>query len=218
MGRTVLIAILMLAASRSAIGQNGLPSSTAFHWLNSSRDATLIERIRTAFRDELKPDDPEKVKPAVAQEYKWISRVGVFDTSALVLIGERETRSSTYGNYFVAFHYDLKRGEKTLLTSFNKGYVEWKFEKLVRFDSSRAPDIAFTHSRCTECEADYLLSSFRLDSTDAKWKVRTWSEKSTEILIGSDFSAGTEEDSKYDCLFKVSDFNGENPMIWLFGV
>jgi len=33
---------------------------------------------------------PEKVKPVVAQEYKWISRVGVFETSARVLIGERE--------------------------------------------------------------------------------------------------------------------------------
>ena len=111
------------------------PSSTAFHWLNFSKDATLFEHIKTAFADELKPDDPEKVKPVVAQEYKWISRVGVFETSALVLIGERETRTSTYRNYFVAFNYDLKSGEKTSLTSFNKGFIEWKFKKLIRFDS-----------------------------------------------------------------------------------
>jgi hypothetical protein len=70
MGRTVLIAILMLAASHSAIGQNAHPSSTAFHWLNSSKDAALFERIKTTFADELKADDPEKVKPVVAQEYK----------------------------------------------------------------------------------------------------------------------------------------------------
>jgi len=209
MGRTVLIAILILAASHSSIGQNAHPSSTAFHWLLSSKDATLFERVKTAFADELKPDDPEKVKPVVAQEYKWISRVGVFETSALVLIGERETRTSTYGNYFVAFNYDLKSGEKTSLTSFNKGFMEWKFKKLIRFDSSRAPDIVFTHPSCTECEADYLLSSFRLDSTEAKWKVRMWSEKSTEILIGSDYSVGNEEDSKDDCLSKFADFNGD---------
>jgi hypothetical protein len=209
MGRTVLIAILLLATSHSAIGQNALPSSTDFHWLNSSKDATLFERINMAFRDELKPDDPEKVKPVVAQEYKWISRVGVFATSALVLIGERETRTSTYGNYFVAYNYDLKSGEKTTLTPFNKGFRNWKFKKLIRFDSLRTPDIVFTYPSCTGCEADYLLSSFRLDSTDAKWKVRTWSEKSTEILIGSDYSAGTEEDSKYDCLFRFADFNGD---------
>ena len=49
------IAIFMLAVSSSAIGQNAQPSSTAFHWLNSSKDATLFERIKTAFTDELRP-------------------------------------------------------------------------------------------------------------------------------------------------------------------
>jgi hypothetical protein len=210
MGRTVLIAILMLVASRSAVGQNAPPSSAAFHWLNSGKDAALFEHIKTAFSDELKPDDPEKVKPVVAQEYKWISRVGVFETSALVPIGECETRASRYHDYFVAFNYDLKSGEKTSLTSFNEGFTEWKLLKLIRFDSSRTPDIVFTHPSCTECEAEYLLGSFRIDSTDAKWKVRTWSEKGSEILIGSDYSVGTEEDSKYDCLFKFADFNGDS--------
>ena len=209
MSRPVLIAIIVLAASSSAIGQKAQPSSQDFHWLSSSKDATQFERIVTAFTDELKPDDPEKVKPVVAQEYKWVSRVGVFKTSALVLIGERETRTSTYGNYFVAFNYDLKSGEKAPLTSFNKGFMEWKFKKLIRFDSPGTPDIVFTHSSCTECEADYFLSSFRLDSTDGRWKVRTWGEKSTEILIGSDYSGGTAEDSKDDCLFKFADFNGD---------
>jgi hypothetical protein len=209
MGRTVLIAILMLAASSSTLGQNAQPSSIAFHWLSSSKDATLFERVKTAFTDELKPDDPEKVKPVVAQEYKWISRVGVFEASALVLIGERETRTSAYGSYFIAFNYDLKSGEKTSLTPPNRGFMKWKFKKLVRFDSSSAPDIVFTHPSCRECEADYLLSSFRLDSTEAKWKVRIWGEKSTEILIGSDYSVGTEEASKDDCLYKFADLNGD---------
>jgi hypothetical protein len=207
MGRTVLIAILMLA-SHSAIGQDAQPS-TAFHWLNSSNDATLFERIKAAFANELKPDDPEKVKPVVAQRYKWISRVGVFETSALVLIGEREMRTSTYGDYFIAFNYDLKSGEKTLLTPPNRGFMQWKFRRLVRFDASKTPDIVFTHSSCTECEADYLLGSFRLDSTEAKWKVRTWSETRAEILIGSDYSVDDEENSKDDCLFKFADFNGD---------
>ena len=89
MGRTVLIAVLVLAGSHSVIAQSSQPSATAFHWLSSSKDAALFERIKAAFADELKPDNPEKVKPVIAQEYKWISRVGVFETSALVLIGER---------------------------------------------------------------------------------------------------------------------------------
>lgn len=208
MRRTVLIAILMLASS-SAICQNAPASSKAFHWLNSKSDAIQFERVMTAFTDELKPDDPEKVKPVVAEEYKWISRVGIFETSALVLIGERETRTSTYGDYFVAFNYDLKSGAKTPLTSFNNGFTEWKFKKLVRLDSLGTPDIVFTHSSCTECEADYLLSSFRFDSSEAKWKVRTWGKEGREILIGSDYSVGTDEDSKDDCLFRFADFNGD---------
>ena len=88
--------------------------------------------------------------------------------------------------------------------------MEWKFKTLVRFDSSRTPDIVFTYPSCTECEADYLLNSFRFDSTEAKWKVRTWSDKNTGILIGSDYSVGTDEDSRDDCLFKFADFNGDN--------
>ena len=74
--------------------------------LDANKDASVFGRVkRRPSQTELKPDDPEKVKPVVAEEYKWISRVGVFETSALVLIGERETRTSTYGNYFVAFNY-----------------------------------------------------------------------------------------------------------------
>jgi hypothetical protein len=209
MNRPLLLTVIALTACHATAAQDATRSSTTFHWLSSGKDEALLERLKTAFSDELKPDDPEKVKPVVAQEYKWISRVGIFETSALVLIGERETRASRYHDYFVAFNYDLKSGEKTSLTSFNEGFVYWKFEKLIRFDSSRTPDIVFTHPSCTECEADYLLGSFRFDSTDAKWKVRKWSEKSTEILIGSDYSVGTEEDSKYECLFKFADFNGD---------
>jgi len=191
------------------MGQSASHSSPAFHWLDSTKDAALLERIKTAFRDELRPDDPQKVKPYVAEEYKWISRVGVFETSALVLVGERETRTSRHGDYFVAFDYDLKNGEKTSLTSFNHGFDDWTFKRILRFDSSRAPDVLFAYPSCTECEADYLLSSFRFDIRDAKWKVRTWGKEGTEILIGSDYSVGTDEDSKDDCLFKVADFNGD---------
>src|SRR5580704_5328581 len=119
MSRTVLLIVFALTPFLSAAGQDVAPSSPAFRWLDSGKDANLFERIKTAFSEELKPDDPEKVKPVVAQEYKWISRVGVFESSALVLIGEREARTSTYGNYFVAFDYDLENGKKTPLSSFN---------------------------------------------------------------------------------------------------
>lgn len=194
------------AEEQPATAQGVSPTSAAFHWLNAAKDAALYERIKAAFADELKPDDPEKVKPVVAQLYKKISRIGVFETSALVLIAERETATSTYGDYFQVFSYDLKSGKKTPSV---KGYMEWRFKKLVRFDPSKTPDIVFTYLSCTECEADFLLGSFRFDSTDAAWKIRSWANKDDAILIGSDYSVGTDEDSKDECLFKFADFNGD---------
>jgi hypothetical protein len=206
MRRNLLVVVLAMAACQPAAAQRVPPSSTAFHWLNAAKDAALYEGIRVAFADELKPDDPEKVKPVVAELYKKISRIGVFETSALVLIAERETATSTYGDYFQVFSYDLKRCNKTPL---EKGFMKWRFKTLVRFDSSKIPDIVFTYLSCTECEADFLLGSFRFDSTDATWKMRSWGEKDDAILIGSDYSVGTEEDSKDDCLFRFADFNGD---------
>ena len=206
MHRNLVIAVLVLAACRPAAGQNASPVLTTFHWLDAAKDAPLFERIRAAFAEELRPDDPEKVKPVVAELYKKISRIGVFETSALVLIAERETSTSAYGDYFQVFSYDLRSGKKTLS---EKGFMKWRFKKLVRFDSSKIPDIVFTYLSCTECEADFLLGSFRFDSTDATWKIRSWGEKDDAILIGSDYSVGTEQDSKDDCLFKFADFNGD---------
>jgi hypothetical protein len=174
MFRSLLIFTCVFSVSSPAVGQNARPLSAAFHWHTSSNDVAIFERVKTAFAEELKPDDPEKVKPVVAEEYKWISRIGVFQTSALVVIGERETRTSSYGDYFIAFNLDLKSGEKSPITVSPDptGFMQWRFKKLIRFDSSEAPDIAFAYSSCTECEADYLLSSFRLDLADGKWKVR----------------------------------------------
>ena len=206
MRRNLVIAVLVLAACRSAAAQNASPVLTTFHWLDAAKDAPLFEQIRAALAEELRPDDPEKVKPVVAELYKKISRIRVFETSALVLIAERETSTSTYGDYFQVYSYLLKSGKKT---PSEKGFMKWRFKKLVRFDSSKIPDIVFTYPSCTECEADFLLGSFRFDSTDATWKIRSWGEKDDAIVIGSDYSVGTEENSKDDCLFKFADFNGD---------
>jgi len=207
MRRNLVIVVLVIAACRSAAAQNASPVSTTFHWLEAAKDATLFEQIRVAFAEELRPDDLEKVKPVVAELYKRINRIGVFETSALVLIAERETPTSTYGDYFQVFSYDLKSGKKT---PSEKGFMKWRFKKLVRFESSKIPDIVFTYLSCTECEADFLLGSFRFDSTDATWKIRSWGEKDDAILIGSDTVVGSEEgEYNYDCLFKFADFNGD---------
>ena len=207
MRRSLVVIALALAECCSAAAQNSSPPSPTFRWLDVGKDGPLFERIKAAFADELKPDDPEKVKPVVAELYKRISRIGVFETSALVLIAERETPVYTYGDYFQPYNYDLKSGKKV---AFEKGFMKWKFKKLVRLESSKMPDIVFTYLSCTECEADYLLGSFRLDSVNSAWKIRTWGEKDDAIMIGSDTVVGSEEgDYNYDCLFKFSDFNGD---------
>jgi hypothetical protein len=207
MRRNLVGAALALAWCCSAAAQNGSPPSTTFHWLDAGKDGALFERIKSAFADELKPDDPEEVKPVAAQLYKRISRIGVLETSALVLIAERETPAYTYGDYFQVFNFDLSSGKKVVL---EKGFRKWKFKQLVRFESSKMPDIVFTHLSCTECEADYLLGSFHYDPTDGTWKIRSWGEKDDAIMIGSDTVVGSEEgDYNFDCLFKFADFNGD---------
>jgi len=47
--------------------------------------------------------------------------------------------------------------------------MEWKFKELIRFDSSRARDIALL-ILVAECEADLPSQFILLDSTDARWR------------------------------------------------
>lgn len=207
MRRNLLMAILALTACHSATVQGASPSSTTFHWLDPGKDSFLFGQIRAAFANELKPDDPERVKPVLPQLYKKISRIGVFGTSALVLIAERETPTSTYGDYFLAFTYDLNNNKKVPL---DQGFMVWKFRRFVRFEPSSMPDIVFTYLSCTECEAEHLLGSFRFDSANGEWKIRKWTEKDDAIMIGSDTVVGSEEgEYYYDCLFKFADLNGD---------
>jgi len=53
MRRNLVIAVLVLAACRSAAAQNASPVLTTFHWLDAAKDAPLFEQIRAAFAEEL---------------------------------------------------------------------------------------------------------------------------------------------------------------------
>lgn len=206
LGATTLFA---LAASISSATQNTTAASTDFRWLDARKDAALFERIKGAFVDELKPDDPEKVKPVVAELYKRIARIGVFQSSALVIIAERETPTYTYGDYFKPFNYDIDTGKKEPL---DKGFMRWRFRRFAHFSPQETPDIVFTYLSCTECEATYLLASFRFDTGRRLWEIRSWSNKEGDdaIMIGSDTVVGSEEgEYDYQCLFKIADFNGD---------
>jgi hypothetical protein len=210
MYRTLGATILLAATSCiSAAARDTTPTSTDFRWLDPRKDVTLFDQIKDAFADELKPDDPEKVKPVVPQLYKKIARVGVFQSSALVLIAERETSTPTYGDYFQPFNYNINTGKKE---RFEKGFMRWRFRKFAHFSSAKTPDIVFTYLSCTECEATYLLGSFRFDPGRRIWDTRAWSNKQGDdaIMIGSDTVVGSEEgEYDYQCLSKIADFNGD---------
>src|SRR5260370_17157384 len=92
--------LLAIVACISAAAQNTSTASKDFRWLDPRKDATLVDKIKGAFVDELKPDDPKVklVEPQLYKFHKRISRNGVFQPSALVLIAERGELAPTYGN------------------------------------------------------------------------------------------------------------------------
>jgi hypothetical protein len=192
----------------STAAQNPSGAKVSFRWLDRKADAALFGKIQGVFANELKPDDPEAVKPQQAQLYKYVARIGIIGANAIVLIGERDSVSDKTGDYFLAFNLDTASGAKSAVST--NGFRVWKYRALARLESSQVPDIFFTYSSCTECEADYFLASFRFDLTDRVWKVRKWSEKDDEILIGADMSVGVD-DGDYDtgCVYSIADFDGD---------
>src|SRR5260370_17726984 len=205
--------LLAIAACISAAAQDTATASKGFRWLDPRRDAALFDQTKAAFVDELQPDDPKVklVEPQLYKFHKRISCIGVFQSSALVLIAERDELASTYGHgdYFQAFNYDINTGKKE---PFKKGFRDWRFHKFAHFSSAKTPDIVFTYLPALEWEPDYSLSSFRFDQRRALWGMRAWSDNQDDdmIEIGSDTVEGSEE-GEYDshCLFKVADFNGD---------
>ncbi len=201
--------LLAIAACTSAAAQ--ITASEDFRWLDPRKDAALFDQIKGAFVDELKPDDPKVklVEPQLYKFHKRISRIGVFQSSALVLIAERDELASTYGDYFQAFNYDINVGKKE---PFKKGFRRWRFHKFAHFSSAKTPDIVFTYLPTLEWETQYSLSSFRFDRQRGLWDMRVWSNNQDDdmIDIGSDTVEGSEEgEHDVHCLFKVADFNGD---------
>src|SRR5260370_20948759 len=103
--------ILMAAISgapkfSSAQDTISLSQKGDFRWLNAHRDSEAWAQVRAAFRQELEPDDPAKTAPVVAERYKYVSRIGLFKNLAVVVIGQRETKESKYGDYFLAYNFD----------------------------------------------------------------------------------------------------------------
>lgn len=189
-----------------------------FQWLDISGDSQVWNGVQAAFRQELKPDDPRNAPPHyLADQYKYVYKIGVFRTAALVIIGYRETINSSGYDYFDAYSYDLHDGSRrTIVTEppkplsvYPQSDVLWLFEvvKLAQFDSSPTPDVVFTYSGCTECEADHFLASFEYDPVSRAWTARQW-DKVNSLLLAYDPSPGDDVLSS-GYLFKIKHRNGD---------
>jgi len=94
-------------SSRQATNNPTNDTFSSFRWIDSQKDAPLWAKVQAAFHEPLKPDPPDEAPP---YGYKYISRIGVSNNSALVIIGHRIKKRELPGEYFLAFNYDLLTG------------------------------------------------------------------------------------------------------------
>jgi hypothetical protein len=182
------------------------PQTPGAFWISEKADTRLWRDVRTAFRQELLPQDPAKTAPRIALGYSYVARIGCVSGVCLVIIGARETatRSAFDDDIFNAFSYDLV--SHNMIRIANRGFVGWKFVKWA-YLAPRTPEVVFRFQTCSECEAEYLLSSFFFDSASRTWTIRNWTKN--DILIGSTWTAGEEFDSITECLFRIADFSSD---------
>jgi len=216
--RPILAAILIsLSAVINSPQKSDGQEPGAFHWISQVSDPKLWTSTNRVFAMELTPDDPIKVKPYVALKYKYIARIGIFESAELVIIGERETADDKTGDFFITYSMDAVTHAKALI---DKGTYEWKLVSLAHFDSSPAPDVVFSSLTCTECEAGQILSSFFYDASTKRWRMRDWTPRernpasrlgiatSRGLTIGRDVDPGGDEVA-FDCIWAVQDFTSD---------
>jgi hypothetical protein len=209
---THFVCIFLLHVSNGAsfaIPQDETQASgqSEFQWLDSHRGSADWARVHLAFRQELEPDVPNNINGGVvAYKYKYIYRVGVFKTAALVVIGHRITEGDKSGDYFSAFNYDMRTGSKSAIEDADV-LSEWKFVKLAQFQPSVTPDVAFRYVSCTECEEQTYVASFQYDPAKSRWDLRKWG-RDKHLLVGETPEPDDEVVSS-DCLHKISDWNAD---------
>ena len=143
---------------------------------------------------------------------KYIARIGLFDDTALVIVGYKMNKDDPYPE-FRGFTFRLGSHTKSLI----KGTRElsdwlpmWEFRRVAHFEDNRLPDIVFRYLSCTECEATEFLASFRYDRRSRDWTLRHWSkEDGDDLLIGSDDQSTDEGAVSYECLHTVRDLTGD---------
>ncbi len=187
------------------ISAGDLYAGETFTWINLSGQPDLIAEVSRFFAAELRPDDPEEVRPYTPQLYKYIARIGVFRNSCLVLLGNRDKEEEDpESDLFRVYWYDR--------TSLKKGKVgSYRMLSLITeafLEPSPSPDVFFKFYDCRDCEKTGYLSSFLFDAKRGIWKERFWPGVKHGLMIESDLQPGREM-YEYDCLHKIADVNSD---------
>jgi hypothetical protein len=194
-----------------------------FRWLEEKTDERLWAKIHGAFGDELTPDDPLVVGLQVAMGHKAIYRVGLYESSALIVIAlERDATMKTPAR-FRSYTYDTESQQKEVIEDHTAGGI-WQLRvvQLAHFEPTPVPDVVFQYRDCVACEAQTLLASYRFDMTEKKWKRRNWEmgtspHRGWTIPVGSNAEEGFDpEDPSHaaylyqtTCALRIADLNGD---------
>lgn len=188
----VIGAVFLVVVAANAAAQN-----SNFRWMNRTTDLAVFKQVQAAFSVDLTPG-------------KFIKRIGPRGNSALVVIGEKESKSDRY-TVSRAFSFDVRTNAKSPLRS--KGvewFWMWRVERVTHLTSADGTDVVFQFLTCTEYESERLLAALHYSSNTGTWELREWSkEDGAGLLIGSDVQYGDDGFYYYDCLHVVSDVTGD---------
>jgi hypothetical protein len=201
----IVTATLAVMTASTAVAQK-----SDFRWVHAGSDSAVWQEVQAAFGDELAAERDDPQSHTLPMTVKFIDRVGLRGSSALVLVGEKENQQSPYV-VFRAFSFDLGTKAKVAVRSTD---VEWfwmvRVEREAHLASADDTDILFQFLSCTECEAERLLGSFHYSESAGSWELRQWSEEDGAApMIGSDTQYGDDGFYHYDCLHAIGDLTGD---------
>jgi hypothetical protein len=200
----IISSVILVFLTACAAGQK-----SEFRWLNANADSVVLEQVQTAFSSELTPDHDPQLN-TVPMTVKFIERVGLRSNAALVILGEKESKTDPFA-IFRAFSFDLQTKAKSPVRSAGvEWFWMWRVEKVTHLTSADDTDIVFQFLTCTECESERLLAAAHYAVNKGTWELRQWSkEDGAGLMIGSDVQYGDDGFYHYDCLHAIADVTGD---------
>jgi hypothetical protein len=175
---------------------------TTFRWISATRERNLLEKIKAAFAEELKPDANGDASPD-AIHYRYLGRVGITGNIGLVLIGNRNDPKVSAFDYFNVYSFDLETASKKKIVTASPLYL-LRYKSLAHFESGKAPDVIFECQSCVECEPATLVVSFGIVSN--AWSLRNWTANGTSLGLGGVQDPEGDEAEVMEHAYRVGDF------------